>query len=111
MKIPGGGFFSRLVPRDDGRVSKGRWARSQAKFLSFFLPAAIFLIVLVIYPIVATLTLSFVAPDGSYAGLQNYGSVLGSPDTFNPSCLERGPPCGTLLNNLTCTGIPLPLPG
>ncbi|HWM53158.1 MAG TPA: sugar ABC transporter permease [Thermoplasmata archaeon] len=87
----------------------GRWARSQAKFLSFFLPAAILLIVLVIYPIVATLTLSFVAPDGSYTGLQNYGSVLGSPDTFNPACLQRGPPCGTLLNNLIWIGIHLPL--
>src|SRR5437899_5295485 len=109
MKIPGGGLFSRLVPRRGDRVSMGRWGRSQARFLSFFLPAAIFLIVLVIYPIVATLTLSFVAPDGSYAGLQNYGSVLGSPDTFNPACLQRGPPCGTLLNNLIWIGIHLPL--
>src|SRR2546425_11513371 len=100
MKIPGGGLFSRLVPRHGGRISRGRWARSQAKFLSFFLPAAIMLIVLVIYPIVATLTLSFVAPDGSYAGLQNYGSVLGSPDTFHPACLQRGPPYGTLLSTL-----------
>jgi len=109
MKVPGGGFFSRLVSRRGGRVPMGRWARSQAKFLSFFLPAAIFLIVLVVYPVVATLTLSFVAPDGSYAGLQNYGSVLGSPDTFNPACLQRGPPCGTLLNNLIWIGIHLPL--
>ncbi len=101
MKIPGGGFFSRLV--------LGRWARSQAKFLSFFLPAAILLIVLVIYPIVATLTLSFVAPDGSYAGVNNYESVIGSTDTFNPACIERGPPCGTLLNNLIWIGIHLPL--
>src|SRR3989475_4425783 len=107
--MPGGWFIARLVPRRGYRVSMGRWGRSQARFLSFFLPAAIFLIVLVIYPIVATLTLSFVAPDGSYAGLQNYGSVLGSPDTFNPACLERGPPCGTLLNNLIWIGIHLPL--
>src|SRR5207245_7992301 len=69
MKIPGGGLFSRLVPRRGDRVSMGRWGRSQARFLSFFLPAAIFLIVLVIYPTVATLTLRFVAPDGSYACL------------------------------------------
>ncbi len=109
MKVPGGGLLSRLIPRRGGRVSIGRWARSQAKFLSFFLPAAILLIVLVIYPIIATLTLGFLAPDGSYAGLHNYESVIGSPDTFNPACLERGPPCGTLVNNLIWIGIHLPL--
>ena len=122
MKVPGGGFFSRLVPRHRGRVPIGRWARSQAKFLSFFLPAAILLVILVIYPIIATLTLSFLAPDGSYAGLNNYESVIGSPDTVNliqnRTCLQpppgaswppRGPPCGTLLNNLIWIGLHLPL--
>jgi len=109
MKVPGGGLFSRLIPRHGGRLWIGPWAWSQVRFLSFFLPAAILLIVLVIYPIVATLTLSFLAPDGSYAGLHNYESVIGSPDTFNPACLERGPPCGTLLNNLIWIGIHLPL--
>jgi multiple sugar transport system permease protein len=119
MKFPGGGVLSRLISGGGGSVPMGRWARSQAKFLSFFLPAAILLIVLVVYPIVATLALSFVGPDGSFIGFANYGSVVGSPDTFNPGCIVtdqggalvffRGPPCGTLLNNLIWIGIHLPL--
>ncbi|HII39608.1 MAG TPA: sugar ABC transporter permease [Thermoplasmata archaeon] len=87
--------------------STRRWLGSQAKFLAFFLPAAILLIVLVLYPIVATLSLSFITPSG--VGLNNYQSVLGSHDTFNSACLEQGPPCGTLVNNLLWTLLHLPL--
>ncbi|TLZ96600.1 MAG: sugar ABC transporter permease, partial [Methanobacteriota archaeon] len=67
------------------------------------------LLVLVIYPVVATLALSFLTPDGAYAGLHNYQSVVGSPDTFNPTCFDQGPPCGSLINNLIWTGLHLPL--
>lgn len=89
--------------------SSRRWLRSQAKFLTFFLPALILLIVLVVYPIVATLTLSFLTPAGQYAGLSNYDSVLSSRFTINPACLQQGPPCGTLVNNLVWTLLHLPL--
>ena len=75
--------------------------------LFLWLPAAILLIVLVLYPIVATLSLSFITPSG--VGLNNYQSVLGSHDTFNSACLEQGPPCGTLVNNLLWTLLHLPL--
>ena len=83
MNRRGGGLLPRLTSLLPEPATIQRWLRSQAKFLSFFLPAAILLVVLVIYPIAATLTLSFLGPDGGFAGLQNYGSVLGSPDTFN----------------------------
>jgi len=109
MNRQGGGLLPRLTSLLPEPATIQRWLRSQAKFLSFFLPAAILLVVLVIYPIAATLTLSFLGPDGGFAGLQNYGSVLGSPDTFNSACLQQGLPCGTLLNNLIWTGIHLPL--
>ena len=87
--------------------STRRWLGSQAKFLSFTLPAAILLIVLVLYPIAATLSLSFLTPGG--VGLSNYQYVLGSTDTFNSACLSQGPPCGTLVNNLLWTLLHLPL--
>ena len=115
--------MARLTSLFPSQASVERWLWSQAKFLSFFLPAAILLLVLVIYPIAATLALSFLDPAGGFVGLQNYRSVIGSPDTIGewgwytfaglqywaPACSQRGPPCGTLLNNLIWTGIHLPL--
>ncbi len=109
MRGARGGLWSRLIPPFPRGAARQRWLRSQATFLSFFLPAAILLIVLVVYPVVATLTLSFVDGNGRFAGLHNYQTVIGSPDTFNPGCLERGPPCGSLINNLIWIGIHLPL--
>jgi multiple sugar transport system permease protein len=109
MNSSGGGLLARLNFRRPGRTTMQRWLSSQTKFLAFFLPAAILLIVLVVYPIVATLALGFVGPDGRFVGLQNYISVIRSPDTFNPACFDRGPPCGTLLNNLIWIGLHLPL--
>src|SRR5205807_2615713 len=84
----GGGRQSRLIPSFLGAVRRlwnsiknypwRKWLRSQAKFLSFLLPAAILLIVLVIYPVVATLSLSVVDPEGRFVGFQNYQRVIGS---------------------------------
>jgi multiple sugar transport system permease protein len=109
MKDARGGRLSRLIPPFLRGAARGRWLRSQATFLSFLLPAAILLIVLVIYPVVATLTLSVVDSDGRFVGLQNYQKVIGSPETLNPACLQNGPPCGSLINNLIWIGIHLPL--
>jgi len=123
MKDARGGPFPRLIPSFLRGAAGGRWLRSQARFLSFFLPAAILLIVLVVYPVVATLTLGFVDANGNFAGLQNYQRVIGSPDTinldqFNRTCFQplpgsiwppRGPPCGSLVNNLIWIAIHLPL--
>lgn len=101
--------MARLNFRRPGSTTMRRWLASQSKFLAFFLPAAILLLVLVVYPIIETLALGFQGPDGRFVGLQNYVTVIGSPDTFNPACLDRGPPCGTLLNNLIWIGLHLPL--
>ena len=83
------------------------WSHSQRQFLPFFTPAAILLIVLVLYPIAATLVQSFETPSG--AGLQNYADILGSTDTINLACLGGGQPCGALINNLIWIVIHLPL--
>jgi multiple sugar transport system permease protein len=119
MKDSGGGQLSRLTPSFVGAVGRlwnsignypwRKWVRSQAKFLSFLLPAAILLIVLVVYPVIATLTLSFVDPEGRFVGFQNYQRVIGSPETVNPGCLQNASPCGTLINNLIWIAIHLPL--
>jgi len=104
-----GGLRPRLLPSIPGAGRIHRRLRSQLTFLSFFLPAAIFLIVLVIYPVVVTLTLGFVGADGQFAGTHNFETVIGSPDTLNPNCVQAGPPCGTLINNLIWIGVHLPL--
>ena len=87
--------------------SIGKWLRSQRQFVVFFAPAAFLLLVLVLYPIAATLVQSFETPSG--AGLQNYADVLGSTDTINLGCLGGGQPCGTLINNLIWNANHLPL--
>jgi multiple sugar transport system permease protein len=104
-----GGILSRLIPSFPRGAARERWIRSQARFLSFFLPSAILLIVLVIYPVVATLSLSVVDANGRFTGLQNYQNVIGSPDTLNPACIQNGPPCGSLVNNLIWIALHLPL--
>jgi len=119
MRDPGGGRRSRLIPSFLGAILRlwnsignypwRKWLRSQARFLSFLLPAAILLIVLVVYPVVATLSLSVVDPQGRFVGFQNYQRVIGSPETVNPGCLQNESPCGTLINNLIWIAIHLPL--
>ena len=83
------------------------WLRRQRQFAAFFAPAAFLLLILVLYPIAATLVQSFETPSGP--GLQNYADVLGSRDTLNLGCLGGGQPCGTLINNLIWIVIHLPL--
>ena len=79
--------FSLFARRTAGR------RRSQLTFLVFFLPAAIFILVLVVYPIVDTLALSFLTPGGQSAGLQNYGAVLVSQAAINPDCGQPAEAC------------------
>src|SRR5205809_6341347 len=104
-----GGPRPRLLPSILGAGWIRRRLRSQATFVAFILPAAIFLIVLVIYPVVATLTLGFVGADGQFTGLDNFATVIGSKQTVNADCLQTGPPCGTLIKNMIWIGIHFPL--
>jgi len=73
----------------------------------FFVPATVLLIFLVVYPAIQTLLLSFYHPSGAFAGLDNYGSVLGNRQTIDTS--DWSIPYGTLVNNFLWIAIHLPL--
>lgn len=73
----------------------------------FFVPATVLLIFLVVYPAIQTLLLSFYHPSGGFAGLDNYGSVLGNRQTIDTS--DWAIPYGTLINNFLWIAIHLPL--
>jgi len=73
----------------------------------FFVPATLLLIFLVVYPAIQTLLLSFYHPSGDFAGLDNYGSVLGNRQTIDTS--DWAIPYGTLINNFLWIAIHLPL--
>jgi len=82
--------------------------RRLAERSTFFIPAAILLLLLVFYPIATTIILSFFS-GSSFVGLGNYGAILQDPATLNPNGLSGGPPYGTLVNNLLWIVIHLPL--
>jgi len=74
----------------------------------FFVPATVLLIVLVVYPVLQTLALSFVGPStGGFVGFDNYGNVLGRPETID--LRDTQVPFGTLINNLLWIAIHLPM--
>ncbi len=88
--------------------------RSLSSFLtplvrtSFFLPALLFLLFLVIIPVVQTVVLSFLSsPGGGFVGLANYQDVLSSPRTID--LRDTRIPFGTLIHNLLWIAIHLPL--
>lgn len=112
-----------MKPTESGRgtrlVSPFRKPLARA---AFFIPAAFFLVFLVIVPIASTISLSFFSDStGAFAGLDNYGEVLTSPDTIDdvPGRVEDAllegrfqdpsPPYGTLVNNLLWIVIHLPM--
>lgn len=74
---------------------------------SFFLPAAVILVVLVIIPVVSTISLSFLSPSGAFVGLDNYRIVL--TDTATIDLRDTRIPYGTLVNNFLWTAIHLPM--
>ena len=74
----------------------------------FFVPATVLLIILVVYPVLQTLALSFLGPgSGAFVGLDNYGNVLGSTETIDLRDTQF--PLGTLIDNLLWIAIHLPM--
>jgi len=73
----------------------------------FFIPAAFLLVFLVIIPVVSTISLSFFSSSGAFVGLDNYGTILSSPETID--LRDTRIPYGTLVNNLLWTVIHLPM--
>jgi multiple sugar transport system permease protein len=76
--------------------------------LVFFVPAMLLVLLFVAYPVFATVGISLFS-DGKFVGLDNYGTVLGSPDTVNVDGFPKPPPLGTLIHNAIWIGIHLPL--
>src|SRR5437870_9349303 len=77
--------------------------------LVFFVPAMLLILLFVAYPVIATVGVSFFSSNGQFAGLTNYGEVLGSPDTVNLNGFPKPPPFGTLIHSAIWIGIHLPL--
>jgi len=76
----------------------------------FLAPAMAIIALFVVYPIVDTVRLSFLSPDGKFIGLNNYVNVLTSNDVLN---LKRfpftHPPWGSLIHNAVWIALHLPL--
>ena len=78
--------------------------------LFFLTPAMILLIVFVIYPVIQTLWLSFLSPDGEFVGLRNYLELLKSKEIINSDRFPTmSPPWGALVHNAVWIAIHLPL--
>lgn len=75
--------------------------------VAFFVPAFMLLLFLVVFPVLQTVYLSFLAPSGDFVGLQNYGEVLSDHDTID--LRDSAVPYGTLIHNFLWIGIHLPM--
>ena len=79
----------------------------------FLIPAFIFLMIFVLYPIVATVYTSFLSnTTGNFVGLENYNFVLfqGVYPLINvPNILQGATPLGGLINNFIWIAIHLPV--
>ena len=75
----------------------------------FFVPALALLAVVVVYPVVNTVWLSFFTSEGEFALLENYAEVLSQPELFDPRGFARGFPYGALVHNVMWIVIHLPL--
>ncbi len=86
--------------------------------ISFLIPGFILIVIFVVYPIVATIILSFnINPvpgidvtGGKAPGLENYYKVLSSPKFINPYGLKTlSFPMGAIIHNIIWIAIHLPL--
>lgn len=86
-------------------------ARRRMGRVLFLAPAVVFLMIFVVYPVVATIYLSFVAEDtGAFPTGENYEEVLTDKDTLNFDRFPgQSPPWGTLIHNALWIAIHLPL--
>jgi len=93
---------------DQRRARIGPSARKTATRVVFLAPALVLVIFLVVYPVLQTVYLSFVTPQGTPT-LANYQGVITDPTTVNPAGLPWPPPLGTLIHNALWIAIHLPI--
>ncbi|MCD5417011.1 sugar ABC transporter permease [Candidatus Bipolaricaulota bacterium] len=75
----------------------------------FLIPALALLSIFVVYPVVNTIYLSFLSPEGEFVFLSNYADILTRREIVNPRGFARGWGLGALAHNLIWTVIHLPL--
>ena len=73
------------------------------------MPALIFMMIFVVFPILNTIYISFLSSDGEFVGLQNYAEVLESKKMFNLEGFPKAPPLGAFIHNMIWILIHLPL--
>ncbi len=67
------------------------------------------MLLLVVYPILQTLYLSFISSSGEFVGLSNYSEILSRKAILNVEGFPKGPPLGALIHNAIWILIHLPL--
>jgi multiple sugar transport system permease protein len=79
----------------------------------FFIPAIIPMIIFVVFPILQTIYMNFLSPNGEFVGLNNYLEVLNEKNPqfaiVNLEGFPRFPPWGALIHNLVWIAIHLPI--
>jgi len=89
---------------------RGARARAWADPLLLAVPALFLIIVLIVYPALQTLGLSFLSKDGAFVGLKNFADVLSDPETLNLARFPaHTPPWGSLVHNAVWILLHLPL--
>lgn len=74
----------------------------------FFVPALFLIFTFIIFPCLQTISLSFVSPEGNFAGLGNYLYMLSKRRILNLSGLPRWPPWGAIIHTMVWMLIHIP---
>ncbi len=100
----------KIIPR---RKPPSFFSISNLLRTSFFLPAFILIIFLVVFPILQTVYISFFSPSEEFVGLGNYADVLNQKEIVNVEDVSKGLAqphgLGALIHNVIWILIHLPL--
>lgn len=83
--------------------------KEKLSHLLFFIPVLILIGIFIIFPVVSTISLSFLSSSGKFTFLSNYLDVLTRKEIFNFGGFSSGFPLGALFHNLLWILIHLPL--
>lgn len=83
--------------------------KEKLSHLLFFIPVLILIGIFIIFPVVSTISLSFLSSSGEFTFLSNYLDVLTRKEIFNFGGFSSGFPLGALFHNLLWILIHLPL--
>jgi len=83
--------------------------KEKLSHLLFFIPVLILIGIFIIFPVVSTISLSFLSSSGKFIFLSNYLNVLTRKEIFNFGGFSSGFPLGAFFHNLLWILIHLPL--